>query len=95
MKAALGHFGAAWGILHSASTKNHRRIEVNPIALQGRHCDGHLPNPAIYNRYMFYVTVSLPKPPFGGLKSEISTWIQRWFKIPARLLESSRGMVLF
>jgi hypothetical protein len=34
MKTALGHFGSAWGILHSASTKHHRRIEVNPTALQ-------------------------------------------------------------
>jgi hypothetical protein len=24
--------------------------------------------------------VSLPKPPFGGLRSETATWIQKWFK---------------
>jgi hypothetical protein len=27
-----------------------------------------------------FLSVSLPKPPFGGFGSETATWIQKWFK---------------
>jgi hypothetical protein len=52
-----------------------------------------------YNRYKF-VTVSLLKPPrngrfnFGGFRSKTATWIQKWFKNPLELPESSGSTVI-
>jgi hypothetical protein len=27
-----------------------------------------------------FLAVSIPKPPFGGFRSETAIWIQKWFK---------------
>jgi hypothetical protein len=46
-------------------------LEIKPLNF----CSFHFRNRRV-------TAVSLPKPPFGGFRSETVTWIQKWFKNP-------------